>query len=162
MAPLIWLCIVLAGGIGFAAWRGTMWLIALSVVVPCLVAAQPSRLSAGATSFAYYASASIPVVSVSEDYLQLGIANAICLWLVASSLRSLPWVLCWCRRDSARPWGATFAMILTALPPLCVIGWASPLLAAGVRFRIHRGLVFWRFSPCLFCYSTNVREGSRC
>ncbi len=134
MAPLIWLRIVIAGSIGFAAWRGTMWLIALSVVLPCLVAAQPSRGTAGLTSFAYYASASVPVVDVSQEYIQLGMANAICLWLVASSLLSLPWILCWCRRDSARPWGAAFAMILTALPPLCVIGWASPLIAAGVLF----------------------------
>jgi apolipoprotein N-acyltransferase len=134
MAPLIWLRILLAGSVGFAAWRGAMWLIALSIAFPCLVAAQPNRISAGATALAYVASASIPVVSVSEEYLQLSIANAICLWLVSSSLLSLPWILCWCRRDSARPWGTVFAMILTALPPICVIDWASPLTASGVLF----------------------------
>ena len=36
--------------------------------VPCLIAVQPSRSTAGATSFAYYAAASLPLIGVSKVY----------------------------------------------------------------------------------------------
>jgi apolipoprotein N-acyltransferase len=56
------------------------------------------------------------------------------MWLAAAALLSLPWCFCWTRRESLRPWTAAVAVALTAVPPLCIIGWASPLLSAGVLF----------------------------
>ena len=53
MAPLIWFRVVAAGAIGMIAWRGQLWAIPLSIVVPYLIAVQPTRSAAGATSFAY-------------------------------------------------------------------------------------------------------------
>src|SRR4051794_40338646 len=55
MASLTWFRILAAGTIGMIAWRGQLWAMPLSILVPCLIAAQSSRATAGATSFAYYA-----------------------------------------------------------------------------------------------------------
>lgn len=134
MAALIWFRIVAAGAIGLIAWRGPLWAIPLSVVVPCLIAIQPTRSTAGATSFAYYAAASLPVIAVAKAYWPSREASAVLMWLAAAALLSLPWCFCWTRRESRRPWTAAVAVALTAVPPLCIIGWASPLLSAGVLF----------------------------
>jgi len=134
MASLIWLRVVTAGAIGLIAWRGQLWVIPLSIVVPCLIAVQPTRYTAGAASFAYYAAASLPVIAVAKAYWPSNEASAVLMWAAVAALLSLPWFFCWTRLESLRPWTSAFAVALTAVPPLCIIGWASPLLSAGVLF----------------------------
>jgi hypothetical protein len=102
--------------------------------VPCLIAAQPTRSTVAATSFAYYAAASLPVIGVAEAYWPSSEASAIFMWVAAAALLSVPWFFCWTRKESLRPWTAAMTVVLTAVPPLCIIGWASPLLSAGVLF----------------------------
>src|SRR5689334_6833704 len=134
MASLTWLRVVAAGAIGLIAWRGQLWAMPLSILVPCLIAAQPTRSTAAATSFAYYAAASLPVIAVAEAYWPNSEASAVWMWMAAAGLLSVPWFFCWTQKESLRPWTAAIAVALTALPPLCIIGWASPLLSAGVLF----------------------------
>src|SRR5437868_307206 len=66
MASVIWFRVVSAGAIGLIAWRGQLWAMPLSILVPCLIAVQPTRSTAAATSFAYYAAASLPVIAVAK------------------------------------------------------------------------------------------------
>jgi apolipoprotein N-acyltransferase len=134
MASLIWFRVVGAGAIGLLAWRGQLWAIPFSIVAPCLIAVQPTRSAAGATSFAYYAAASLPVIGVAKAYWPSSEAGAVFMWMAAAALLSLPWTLCWTRLESLRPWTSAIAVVLTTVPPLCIIGWASPLLSAGVLF----------------------------
>jgi apolipoprotein N-acyltransferase len=134
MASLIWIRIVAAGAIGLIAWRGQLWAIPLSILVPCLIAVQPTRATAGATSFGYYASASLPVIGVAKAYWPSSEASAVFMWMVAAALLSVPWFICWTQLESLRPWTAAIAVALSAVPPICTIGWASPLLSAGVLF----------------------------
>jgi apolipoprotein N-acyltransferase len=134
MAPLIWYRVVGAGAIGLLAWRGQLWAIPLSIVVPCLIAVQPSRAAAAATSFAYYAGASLPVIGVGKAYWPSSNDSAILMWMVAATILSLPSFLCWTGLESLRPWTAGIAVALTGVPPICIVGWASPLLSAGVLF----------------------------
>jgi len=68
MASLTWFRVVAASDIGMIAWRGQLWTMPLSILVPCLIAVQPSRATAGATSFASYAAASLSVVGVAKAY----------------------------------------------------------------------------------------------
>jgi apolipoprotein N-acyltransferase len=123
-----------AGAIGLLAWRGQLWAIPFSIVAPWLIAIQPTRSAAGATSFAYYAAASLPVIGVAKAYWPSSEAGAVFMWMAAAALLSLPWTLCWTRLESLRPWTSAIAVALTVVPPLCIIGWASPLLSAGVLF----------------------------
>ena len=134
MAALIWLRIVAAAVIGFAAWQGHLWAIPLSLIAPCLIAVQPSRAAAGLTAFAYYAAASTPVIAVSRAYWPANPALGVALWLGAAAILSTPFILFWTDREAYRPWVIPAALIASTLPPLCIIGWASPLTAAGVLF----------------------------
>ena len=61
-------------------------------------------------------------------------ASAVLMWMAAATLLSVPWFFYWTRLESLRPWTATIAVALSAVPPICIIGWASPLLSAGVLF----------------------------
>jgi len=134
MASLIWIRVLAAGALGFIAWHGMLWAIPLSIFVPCLIGAQPTRVAAGAASFAYYAAASSPVIAVAKAYWPSSDGGAVLTWLASAAILSLPWVLCWTRLESLRPWTAAIAIAITAVPPLCIVGWASPLIAAGVLF----------------------------
>ena len=134
MAALIWFRVIAAGAIGFLVWRGLFWAIPLSLMAPCLIAVQPTRTVAGFTALVYSSMASLPVIAVSEVYWPSKGLLAIALWFTASALLALPCVVFWTRQLGLRPFGAMAAVLLSAVPPLCMVGWASPLVSAGVLF----------------------------
>lgn len=134
MASLILVRTLAAGLIGFVAWHGQFWTLPFSLIAPCLIAVQPSRIAAGCTSLVYYGAASLPVIAVSEVYWPSNVVLAISLWFAASAVLSLPWMAFWIRQPALKPFGATAAVLLSAVPPLCMIGWSSPLVSAGVLF----------------------------
>jgi apolipoprotein N-acyltransferase len=125
---------VTAGLIGFVAWHGTLWAIPLSLIAPCLIALQPTRLAAAGTSCAYYAAASLPMIAVVRAYWPSARVAAVLLWISAAAILSLPSILCWTPRESRRPWTTAAAIAMAAVPPLCIVSWASPLTSAGVLF----------------------------
>ena len=84
MASLTWFRVLVAGAAGLLAWRGQLWAIPLSIIVPCLVAVQPTRAAAGAASFAYYAAASLPVIAVAKAYWPSSDAGTVMMWLAAA------------------------------------------------------------------------------
>jgi apolipoprotein N-acyltransferase len=134
MASLIWFRILGAAAVGLLAWRGEFWAIPLSVVAPCLIVTQPTRALSGVAALGYYAAASFPVMAVSKAYWPSPNALPVALWLTATVILSLPWFLCWTSRASLLPCATAAAMVASAIPPLCIVGWASPLAAAGVLF----------------------------
>lgn len=134
MAPVTCLRIVAAAVIGFVAWQGFLWAIPLSIVVPCLIGAQPSRPVAGATAFAYYGAATWPLISAARAFTASTGALPTALWLAASLLLTLPWLVLWASSFFQLQWRIPLALLLSALPPLGLIGWASPLTSAGVLF----------------------------
>src|SRR5208283_4583627 len=56
------------------------------------------------------------------------------LCLTAAVLLALPWGLLFTRGRGKAALSVPLCVLLTAIPPLGVIGWASPLLSAGVLF----------------------------
>jgi apolipoprotein N-acyltransferase len=134
MASLIWFRLLVAGAVGFLAWGGHFWAIPLSLIAPCLIAVQPSRIAAGSTALAYYGTASLPVIAVSQLYWPSKGLLAIALWVTAGAVLALPWIIFWTRQPTLRPFAATAAVLLSSVPPLCIVGWASPLVSAGVLF----------------------------
>jgi hypothetical protein len=130
-ATLRLLLVLAAGGI-----LGSSWLLGDGLVGPgasfvlvALVAAQRGSLGRFIAALGYYISGSLPIVAAvvgywGADHAALGVAA----WLGASLLLSAPWAF------AAGRWGALGALAVTALPPLGVIGWLSPLNSAGVLF----------------------------
>jgi ABC-type proline/glycine betaine transport system permease subunit len=56
------------------------------------------------------------------------------LWLGFAGVLGVPWALFWSRNPKIRIWTVPFVILLLAVPPLGVIGCASPLTVAGIAF----------------------------
>ena len=119
----------------FAAIGGTTWLIGgeslygplLSILLPIAVTISQSRKQAYTTALIYYLIGSVSITGAitgyyGPDHTILGLLA----WIGASAVLALPWMF------GRSALGLSFALIATAIPPLGVIGWLSPLNAAGV------------------------------
>jgi hypothetical protein len=127
---------VAAAAVGCVAWSGHLAALSLSVVFPPLCFAQDRRLGAYSVAAAYYGAASWPLIGVAALFLGPGASTAsgVLLWLAATALLAAPWPLLWSANLTACLWRAPAAVLASCVPPLCIIGWASPLTAAGVLF----------------------------
>jgi hypothetical protein len=132
----VYLNCVAAACIGVAAWRGTLALIALTAVIPVLVFLQRSRFEAYSVSWAYYAAANWPLIPGALGYFapEGTIIQALLFWAVPSVLLPLSWTVCWTADSSRARWRVPLAYLLSVAPPLGIIGWVSPLTAAGILF----------------------------
>ncbi|HPE81939.1 MAG: nitrilase-related carbon-nitrogen hydrolase [Sedimenticolaceae bacterium] len=117
------------GLLGFLAWSGASADLALALLMPALWGLAPNRIAAGLCAFGYYAAASHGVSVGAEVFFQNGLGYAMALWIGASALSTLPWFLLFSRRQRALR--AALAMVLVAIPPIGIVGWAHPITAAG-------------------------------
>lgn len=86
--------------------------------------------------FCYYAAASRPLIPGARAFfgVQGTPVIGLLLCLAAAALLALPWGLLFTRGWERAAFSVPLCILLTALPPLGIIGWASPLLSAGVLF----------------------------
>ncbi len=107
--------------------------LVFAIMLPLLVMPQPSRLRASVIAVSYYLAAGADILQVGS-YLkatETAIPPAVFL-AAAASLQSVAWAVCWSRRP--RPLYTSAALLVSALPPLGVLGWAHPFHAAGILF----------------------------
>jgi hypothetical protein len=124
-----------AGLIGAASWQGDVWRIGMLVLLPLIILCQPSRSAGGFVAFAYFAIASWPVTAVCRSFLaEYSPFVPISLWATASASLAMPWLFAWTTEREQHVWRCPIVLAVTAAPPLGIIGWASPLTAAGVLF----------------------------
>jgi hypothetical protein len=118
------------------AWSGHLVTIPLSLVAPLFLYHAQSRLHSYATLLFYYIGASWPLIPGARTFFGArgGIIEGISICLGASALLAIPAGVLFTQNRKARPFAITAMFLLTALPPLGIIGWASPFLAAGVLF----------------------------
>lgn len=110
--------------------------IAASVVMPAIVMSRSRRRTAYAIAAVYYAAALWPLIPGARNFFGLDVSAlvAIGLWGAASLLLALPWLLVWSPRHREALWRAPVGIVLTVCPPLGIVGWASPMTAAGILF----------------------------
>jgi apolipoprotein N-acyltransferase len=86
--------------------------------------------------FCYYAAATWPLIPGARAFFGLQGTPLIGLFLslAAAALLALPWGLLFTRGRGRAALSVPLCTLLTAIPPLGIIGWASPLLSAGVLF----------------------------
>ena len=110
--------------------------IVLSVGVPAWVLNQPTRHTAFACVALYYFGVSWPIIPAARNFFgsHASAIDALVLWIVAAFLLSTPWLLVWTNDRLQFLWRAPVGLLLTVVPPLGLIGWASPLTAAGFLF----------------------------
>src|SRR5580658_8059497 len=110
--------------------------IILSVVAPALTFVQPTRQWAYTSALCYYGGALWPIIPGARNFFgpRASVLETVALWILSSLLLALPWFLVWTRDRRQLLWHAPVGLILSVLPPLGLIGWASPLTSAGFLF----------------------------
>src|SRR6266436_3198792 len=127
---------VVAASTAAIAWSGHLAAIPFSLVAPLLVYHTKSRKHAYASMFSYYAAASWPLIPGARAFFgaQGTPLIGLLLCLAGGALLALPWGLLFTRGRERAACSVQLCILLTAIPPLGIIGWASPLLSAGVLF----------------------------
>ena len=128
--------VVVAAVIGTFAWSGRAATLPLSFGLLLLVLLQANRRAAYAVALAYYAASTWPLVPGANTFFGANSHpfDGVALWGTASVLLAGPWGLFHFRTWPARFWSTPLALLSTCLPPLGLIGWASPLTSAGMIF----------------------------
>jgi hypothetical protein len=135
----IWVLAALIAGaaIGFVAWGVTTDLRTLLVVclLPVAWRVMPSRWAASALMMGYFAAGArgLPrgAVVFFGDTAPVWWGGA--MWLGVCVCLSAPFALCW-TRGRWRGLGFVAGLSACAVPPLGIVGWLSPMTAAGVLF----------------------------
>src|SRR3984957_10239220 len=116
----------IAGTTAAVAWSGHLAAIPLSLVAPLLVYQAKSRKHAYASMFCYYVAASRPIIPGARAFfgLQGTLLIGLLLCLAAAALLALPWGLLFTRGRGRAALSIPLCILLTAIPPLGIIGCA--------------------------------------
>lgn len=123
-----------AMGLGISTGHPLGMMIAAGMPVACL--APGTRKRAFQNAFGYYISALWPMVPGLDRYIgqRATFTIPIATWVLAAALLSVPWTIAVTPHRVRYLWRAPLALLATVIPPLGVIGLASPLTAAGYLF----------------------------
>lgn len=125
----------LAGAIvGLIGWSGIAFLLPVSLLFPLLYGLTKWRSEAMGLSAAYFLAASSGLPKGTATYFQSDIWTGIALWFIASIIFVFVHTVLWRQSLAGRALAFVLATIIMALPPAGIVGWASPLTAAGILF----------------------------
>jgi apolipoprotein N-acyltransferase len=131
-------CLLLGSGfaVGALAWSGHLATIPLSLLILLLLGRLETRKQALALMVSYYAGATWQVIPGAATFWghHANLTEAVSLWAGASLLLGLVWVALWSKRRATTLCTVPITISLLAVPPLGLIGVASPLIAAGALF----------------------------
>jgi hypothetical protein len=136
MNRLFVLGLILSTAVGLAVSAASMAGIAISIVLPALWIRQRSGRWGFHCALVYYLAAlrALPVVSRNFFGAGAGLLDGVVLWLAASALLALPWRFIWSEFTKPAMWRVSIGLLASIVPPLGLIGWASPTVAAGLLF----------------------------
>lgn len=117
-------------------YEGDVSWLALGPFVVVLWAMSGGRWTAWLVMFGYYLGASRGLFAGGgvffADKGDFSLSDGLLVWIGPALILSAVWALLW-GRDSIL-FRSFIAIILVAVPPVGIIGWGSPILAAGVWF----------------------------
>lgn len=127
--PVNSLFVLLAAAIGVVAWAG-WWdpLVLLSLALPMLWSAAPSRVAATARVAAYYAGASWGLLIGASSFFGSALTGA-AIYAGAVAILTLPWAALWGKQGHFVRGVA--AGLVGILPPIGLVGWCHPALSGG-------------------------------
>jgi hypothetical protein len=110
--------------------------IASAILMPALALSQPSRRASYAAALSYYGAALWPLIPGAKNFFgpDVSAIAAVALWASAAAVLASVWPLVWSADRRHAIWRSSAALLLTVAPPLGMIGFASPLTAAGFLF----------------------------
>jgi hypothetical protein len=123
----------IALGLGVSTGYPLGMMAAVGMPLACL--APDTREGALKSAFGYYAAALWPMIMGLEAYWKSEIpVIPIVLWALTAILLSVPWAIAWTSNRVHCLWRAPLALLATIVPPLGIIGLASPVTGAGFLF----------------------------
>ncbi|WP_337271092.1 conjugal transfer protein TraB [Oryzifoliimicrobium ureilyticus] len=141
-SPLLILASIVCGWIG---WSGEVLLLPLAMFFPLLWSKAPSRSIASLVAAGYFLAASRGLPRGVANFYSADLWPGLMLWVIASASFVIVHAVFWTKprcgntpgkegTDAARGLRYLAVMMLMALPPFGITGWAHPLTAAGVLF----------------------------
>ncbi len=129
-----WVATLVAVIIGAASWGTDLPMLAVAPLVVALWSTRNTRLSAWLVMLAYYLAAArgLPFGAARFFGHDTPAIFSVLLWFGASLALSAPWACLWARQGYY--WRVTLALVLCTVPPVGLVGWANPVVAAGVFF----------------------------
>jgi hypothetical protein len=120
--------------VGTFAWTGDPRTIPLSMGFPLLWSQARPRAVAVLVSAAYFLAASRGLPQGVANYYGANGLLGFVLWLTASSAFVLVFGALWSRQGWQKPFRFGIAVLVMSVPPFGIVGWASPITAAGMLF----------------------------
>jgi predicted amidohydrolase len=133
--------------VGWVAWSGEVLTLPVVLLLPALWAASPSRTVAAAVAAGYFLAASRGLPQGAAEFFGSSVWIGFVLWIAAAmpfvAVHALLWTKWedrrWKRRRRPRagrgrntPLRYGVIMVLMAVPPCGITGWAHPITATGV------------------------------
>jgi apolipoprotein N-acyltransferase len=127
-------CAATAIGLAVSTGHPVGLAAAAGMPVACLLPA--SRKVAFESTLGYYTAGLWPMIPGLQRYIGSSASPLIpfAIWLFAAILLSMPWTIAWTDRPAKYVWRVPLAFSATIIPPLGIIGFISPLTAAGYLF----------------------------
>ena len=124
------------GVLGAVAWSGSVFTIPVSLVTVVLFGRVNQRTHSLGLMISYYAGAMWQMIPGAKIFFghHVNPIEIVLLWLGFTGFLGVPWALFWSRNPRIRSWTVPSIILLLAVPPLGVIGCASPLTVAGIAF----------------------------
>jgi len=158
------LCLAFAIGLGASTGHSAGIIVAAAMPLACLTPA--TRKAAFQNAFAYYVAGLWPIVPGLDRYFgdSTTLIVPLTLWILTAILLSVPWTVAWTSHRSHFLWRAPLALIMTIVPPLGIIGLASPITASGYLFpgTAWVGLAFVAFLPGIVLSAYALSSRRRC
>lgn len=128
----------LGGLIGWLAWGSgdsveqLLWIL----MVPLAWGLSESRVAASALMAGYYLAAARGLIAGTSVFYgeEAGLGLGLFFWSLACLLLTLPFVFLWTKNAKKKPWYFVFAVFISMIPPLAIVGWVNPVSVAGVLF----------------------------
>jgi hypothetical protein len=139
---------VAAGAIAWLTGHTPEVLSILALLFPPLAFAQRTRIGAAGVALIYYGASSVPVLQISCRYFgRRSVWVGILSWAIAGGILAIPWIGLWSGDRNQTWWRLPAALVLATVPPIGIIGWASPVMPAGILFPglgwLGIGLAIW-------------------
>ena len=127
-------CSAIGMGLGVSTGHPMGIIAAAEMPVACLTAG--TRKAAFKSTLGFYAAAIWPMVPGLDRYFGQSAISLIpiAMWVLTAILLSVPWTIAWTSNRFHCLWRVPLALMVTIVPPLGIIGLASPITAVGYLF----------------------------
>jgi len=130
------ICFYSAVALGLAASTGLSVGIGASFALPIVCCLPSTRLASFETAAVFFAAGLWPMISGLERYLGPSgspITPSV-IWICCAVLLSAPWAAAWTAKRIQYVWRVPAVLLITAIPPLGLIDFLSPLVSSGLLF----------------------------